>query len=140
RSGSIVDITLSALQDLGTYAKFMPKHFETTFRRKPRTNDEFIAQTLTTSHGITIKISGQIDRIDTYSKNDTSFVNIIDYNSSEGSATLDLTKVFYGMLMQMMTYMDIVLQVKQRRGLTDFVKPGGLLYFNVHEPRIKFQS
>ncbi len=69
-----------------------------------------------------------------------SFVNIIDYKSSEGSATLDLTEVYYGMQMQMMTYMDIVLQNKQRLGLTDIVKPGGLLYFHVHEPRIKFKS
>ncbi len=44
------------------------------------------------------------------------------------------------MQMQMMTYMDIVLQNKQRLGLTDIVKPGGLLYFHVHEPRIKFKS
>jgi ATP-dependent helicase/nuclease subunit B len=35
---------------------------------------------------------------------------------------------------------DIVLQNKQRLGLTDIVKPGGLLYFHVHEPRIKFKS
>lgn len=140
RIGAIVETTLSALKYQGTYSKFMPKHFETSFRRKPRTNDELIAQTLTTTQGIPINIRGQIDRIDTYTKNDTSFVNIIDYKSSEGSATLDLTKVYYGMQMQMMTYMDIVLQNKQRLGLTDIVKPGGLLYFHVHEPRIKFKS
>ncbi len=34
----------------------MPKHFETSFRRKPRTNDELIAQTLTTTQGIPIVI------------------------------------------------------------------------------------
>ncbi|PZG63804.1 helicase-exonuclease AddAB subunit AddB [Staphylococcus aureus] len=140
RIGAIVETTLSALKYQGTYSKFMPKHFETSFRRKPRTNDELIAQTLTTTQGIPINIRGQIDRIDTYTKNDTSFVNIIDYKSSEGSAILDLTKVYYGMQMQMMTYMDIVLQNKQRLGLTDIVKPGGLLYFHVHEPRIKFKS
>ena len=42
--------------------------------------------------------------------------------------------------MQMMTYMDIVLQNKDRLELTDIVKPGGLLYFHVHEPRIKFDN
>ncbi len=56
-------------------------------------------------------------------------------NPLKVSATLDLTKVYYGMQMQMMTYMDIVLQNKQRLGLTDIVKPGGLLYFHVHEPQ-----
>ncbi|MCE3400056.1 PD-(D/E)XK nuclease family protein, partial [Staphylococcus aureus] len=49
-------------------------------------------------------------------------------------------KVYYGLQMQMMTYMDIVLQNKDRLELTDIVKPGGLLYFHVHEPRIKFDN
>jgi hypothetical protein len=61
----------------------------------------------------------------------TKLVSFFVYvKSSEGSAILDLTKVYYGMQMQMMTYMDIVLQNKQRLGLTDIVKPGGL--FHVH--------
>ena len=90
-----------------------------------------------TKQGIPINIRGQIDRIDTYQQGDESFVNIIDYKSSKYSGTLDLTKVYYGMQMQMMTYMDIVLQNKSRLGLTDMTKPGGLLYFHVHEPRIK---
>ena len=88
---------------------------------------ELVAQPLITNQGIPINIRGQIDRIDTYTKGDHSYVNIIDYKSSESSATLDLTKVYYGLQMQMMTYMDIVLQNKERLGLTDIVKPG--VYF-----------
>ncbi|MDQ7176831.1 PD-(D/E)XK nuclease family protein, partial [Staphylococcus chromogenes] len=101
---------------------------------------ELKAETLYTSQGMPIYIRGQIDRIDTYQKENKSFVNIIDYKSSSSSASLDLVKVYYGLQMQMMTYMDIVLQNKERLGLTDIVKPGGLLYFHVHEPRIKFKS
>jgi ATP-dependent helicase/nuclease subunit B len=41
------------------------------------------------------------------------------------------------MQMQMMTYMDIVLQNKQRLGLNPLTQPGGLLYFHVHEPRLQ---
>ncbi|MDN8904733.1 PD-(D/E)XK nuclease family protein, partial [Staphylococcus aureus] len=78
-------------------------------------------QTLTNTLGIPINIRGQIDRFDKYTKNETCFVNIIDYKSSDGSATLDLSKVYYGLQMQMMTYMDIVLQNKQRIGFTDIV-------------------
>lgn len=140
RIGAIVESTLNALKYQGTYSKFMPKYFETSFRRQPRSNEELIAQTLTTTQGIPINIRGQIDRIDTYTNNEKSYVNIVDYKSSAGSATLDLTKVYYGLQMQMMTYMDIVLQNPERLGLTEEVKPGGLLYFHVHEPRIKFKS
>lgn len=140
RIGSIVETTLNALKYQTGFSKFVPQRFETGFRKSPKNRDELVAKPLHTRQGIPINIRGQIDRIDTYTKDDHSYVNIIDYKSSTGSATLDLTKVYYGLQMQMMTYMDIVLQNKDRLGLTDIVKPGGLLYFHVHEPRIKFDN
>lgn len=140
RIGAIVETTLNALKYQGDYTKFKPQQFETGFRKKPKSDDELIAQSLTTKQGVPINIRGQIDRIDTYTKDNQSYVNIIDYKSSESSATLDLTKVYYGLQMQMMTYMDIVLQNQDRLGLTDIVKPGGLLYFHVHEPRLKLKN
>ncbi|MCY1049601.1 PD-(D/E)XK nuclease family protein, partial [Mammaliicoccus sciuri] len=60
------------------------------------------------------------------------------YKSSETS--LDLTKVMYGMQMQMFTYLDVVLQNKTLLNLQDNVSPGALLYFHVHEPEIKATS
>ena len=140
RIGSIVETTLSALKYQTGFSKFVPQRFETGFRKSPKNKEELVAQPLHTKQGIPINIRGQIDRIDTYTKGDHSYVNIIDYKSSTSSATLDLTKVYYGLQMQMMTYMDIVLQNQERLGLTDIVKPGGLLYFHVHEPRIKFEN
>ena len=65
-------------------------------------------------------------------------MSIIDYKSSETS--LDLTKVMYGMQMQMFTYLDVVLQNKALLNLQDNVSPGALLYFHVHEPEIKATS
>lgn len=140
RIGSIVETTLSALKYQTGFSKFVPQRFETGFRKSPKNKEELVAQPLHTKQAIPINIRGQIDRIDTYTKGDHSYVNIIDYKSSTSSATLDLTKVYYGLQMQMMTYMDIVLQNQERLGLTDIVKPGGLLYFHVHEPRIKFEN
>lgn len=137
RIGAIVETTLTALKYQGSHTKFTPQRFEASFRRKPKDQSELLAAPLQTKQGIPINIRGQIDRIDTYQQGDESFVNIIDYKSSKYSGTLDLTKVYYGMQMQMMTYMDIVLQNKSRLDLTDMTKPGGLLYFHVHEPRIK---
>ena len=140
RIGAIVETTLSALKYQGDYTKFKPQQFETGFRKSPKSDEELMAKSLTTTQGVPINIRGQIDRIDTYTKENQSYVNIIDYKSSKNSATLDLTKVYYGLQMQMMTYMDIVLQNQERLGLTDIVKPGGLLYFHVHEPRLKLKN
>ena len=92
RIGVIVESTLKALRYQNENTKFRPKRFETAFRKKPRTEEELIAHPLMTTQGIPIHIRGQIDRIDTYTKNNTSFVNIIDYKSSNHSANLNLKK------------------------------------------------
>lgn len=140
RIGAIVQSTLTALKYQGSFSKFRPQAFEKSFRRKPKNPDQLQAEALYTTQGIPINIRGQIDRIDTYTNQDRSFVNIIDYKSSEGSSELDLTKVYYGLQMQMMTYMDVVLQNKERLNLAAQTEPGGLLYFHVHEPRVTFSN
>ncbi|VEG64941.1 putative ATP-dependent nuclease subunit B [Staphylococcus condimenti] len=140
RIGAIVQSTLTALKYQGTFSKFRPQAFEKSFRKNPKSNEQLAAESLYTSQGIPINIRGQIDRIDTFNSKDRSFVNIIDYKSSEYSGTLDLTKVYYGLQMQMMTYMDVVLQNKDRLDLAEATEPGGLLYFHVHEPRVNFAN
>ncbi|UXR78853.1 helicase-exonuclease AddAB subunit AddB [Staphylococcus sp. IVB6227] len=133
RIGEIVQTTLEALRYQAEYSKFRPIAFEKSFRKKPHSDEELIASTLMTTQGVPINIRGQIDRIDTFNHNGKSFINIIDYKSSESSSELDLVKVYYGLQMQMMTYMDIALQNKVRLGLKDEVKPGGFLYMHVHK-------
>lgn len=138
--GAIVQSTLTALKYQGTYSKFQPKAFEKSFRKSPKSFEQLSSESLYTNQGIPINVRGQIDRIDTFTDQDKSFVNIIDYKSSKHSGTLDLTKVYYGMQMQMMTYMDVVLQNKDRLNLSETTEPGGLLYFHVHEPRVNFAN
>lgn len=133
RIGAIIQATLQALKHQSEQSQFKPIAFEKSFRKKPRNDDELFAQPLQTRQGIPINIRGQIDRIDTYETHNKSFINIIDYKSSTSSASLDLVKVYYGLQMQMMTYMDIALQNKGRLGLSSDAKPGGFLYMYVHK-------
>lgn len=128
RIGAIVQATLYAMKYQTSHSQFKPIAFEKSFRKSPKDASELKAETLYTSQGMPIYIRGQIDRIDTYQKENKSFVNIIDYKSSSSSASLDLVKVYYGLQMQMMTYMDIALQNKERLGLVEEVKPGGFFY------------
>ena len=67
----------------GDYTKFKPQQFETGFRKSPKSDEELMAKSLTTTQGVPINIRGQIDRIDTYTKENQSYVNIIDYKSSK---------------------------------------------------------
>ncbi|WP_149807770.1 PD-(D/E)XK nuclease family protein, partial [Listeria monocytogenes] len=51
-------------------------------------------------------LQGRIDRLDMAEQEDRTFLRIIDYKSS--SHDLSLTEVYYGLALQMLTYLDIV--------------------------------
>ena len=61
------------------------------------------------------------------------WARIIDYKSSQKD--LELDKVYYGLSLQLLTYLDIV--VSNALQLIDLpAEVGGLLYFHVHRPFI----
>lgn len=92
RIGVIVESTLKALRYQNKNTKFKPQRFEAGFRKTPNNSEELIAQPLITKQGIPVNIRGQIDGIDAYTKDDKSYINIIDYKSSNPSAKLDLKR------------------------------------------------
>lgn len=62
----------------------------------------------TLENGLEVIVTGQIDRIDTLRADDTDFVVIIDYKS--GNTVLDLQKIYMGLEVQLLTYMDVALK------------------------------
>ncbi|MCE4955754.1 helicase-exonuclease AddAB subunit AddB [Macrococcoides caseolyticum] len=113
---------------------FKMSKFETRFGRQ----GPLQSQQIILNSGQRVEISGQIDRIDILNQMDHDYVSVIDYKS--GHTELDLRKVYYGIQMQMMTYMDVVLQNKKALGLKDDVIPAGMLYFHVYEPKLKLNN
>src|SRR5699024_5560244 len=84
-------------------------------------------------NGFELVLRGQIDRVDKSVKGDRLFLRIIDYKSSERG--LSLVEVYYGLALQMLTYLDVVLtQSEAWLGLK--ASPAGVLYFHVHNPMI----
>src|SRR5690625_7971689 len=59
------------------------------------------------SNGYSILLRGRIDRIDQAKINEELYLRIIDYKSSE--TQLNLLEVYYGLALQMLTYLDVVL-------------------------------
>ncbi|WP_228483142.1 PD-(D/E)XK nuclease family protein, partial [Pseudomonas aeruginosa] len=53
-----------------------------------------------------MEVVGRIDRVDKAEDESGTFLRIIDYKSS--SKALDLTEVYYGLALQMLTYLDVV--------------------------------
>ena len=66
-----------------------------------------------------------------------NYVRVVDYKSSARS--LDLTEVYYGLSLQMMTYLDVALE-NAEEWLGIHADPAGVLYMHVHNPMIRSGS
>lgn len=104
--------------------------------------------------GESIKMTGRIDRIDSMTNEDGTYLRIIDYKS--GNKALKLGDVYYGLQLQLVTYMDAVLGMdvagtdKQDDHVCEdgigvqvdaeqkgSVLPAGILYFRLNDPLIR---
>ncbi|TCT16696.1 DNA helicase/exodeoxyribonuclease V subunit B [Melghiribacillus thermohalophilus] len=83
--------------------------------------------------GYELVLRGRIDRVDRADVNDQLFLRIIDYKSSRKD--LSLTEVYYGLALQMLAYLDVILNHAEK-WLGRGANPAGVLYFHVHNPMI----
>ncbi|WP_203364164.1 helicase-exonuclease AddAB subunit AddB [Bacillus sp. REN10] len=87
----------------------------------------------TLKNGTKMALAGRIDRVDQARNNEEVYLRIIDYKSS--GRDLDMTEVYYGFALQMLTYLDIVLTYSQQL-VGEKAHPAGVLYFHVHNPMV----
>ncbi|WP_010631338.1 helicase-exonuclease AddAB subunit AddB [Sporolactobacillus vineae] len=88
----------------------------------------------TLKNGCKMEIVGRIDRVDRAEDPDRRvFLRVIDYKS--GLKDLNLNDVYYGLALQMLTYLDVVL-THSNRWLGVQAHPAGVLYFHVHNPSL----
>lgn len=80
-----------------------------------------------------IYLQGRIDRIDTMKKDDISYVNIIDYKSSQKD--IDLSDAVQGLQLQLLVYLSSVMK---NGGDVIKTKPeiGGAYYFCIDDPLV----
>lgn len=84
-----------------------------------------------------IILRGRIDRVDVAEVGEEDYVRIVDYKSSEQS--LDLAKVYHGLSLQMLTYLDVVIE-HAPKWLKKEVQPAGMFYMHVHEPLLQLEE
>ncbi|QKY68532.1 helicase-exonuclease AddAB subunit AddB [Lentibacillus sp. CBA3610] len=117
------------LSEQARKSDFSPVGLELGFGDKQTLNPV----TLQLPNGYELMLRGRIDRVDKAESAEGLFLRIIDYKSSEKG--LDLLEVYYGLALQMLTYLDVVLsQSEQWLGVK--ATPAGVLYFHVHNPMI----
>lgn len=84
-------------------------------------------------NGGELHLRGKVDRIDTFTKDGQLYAGIVDYKSS--STKFDYPKMYYGLMMQMITYLDTVLS-NSKEIFNQQAKGIGAFYSRVHHPFI----
>ncbi|SET13831.1 DNA helicase/exodeoxyribonuclease V, subunit B [Oceanobacillus limi] len=118
------------LSEQARQSNFSPIGLELGFGSK---DDKLKPVTLELPNGYEIMLRGRIDRVDKALNEEQLFLRIIDYKSS--AKGLNLVEVYYGLALQMLTYLDVVLS-QSENWLQKKATPAGVLYFHVHNPMI----
>lgn len=102
-----------------------------------RDSEYFFKEPLTIGgDGKAAEFRGFVDRIDSFSDGEDTFVKVIDYKSSDHD--LDAAEIYYGLSLQLLIYMGIGLKVcgeKEKAAL-----PGAAFYFKMDDPMVKENS
>lgn len=119
------------LSEQARRSKFSPVGLELGFG--PSKKDTLPPLRLPLNNGFELMLRGRIDRVDKAEDGDDLFLRIIDYKSS--AIGLNLVEVYYGIALQMLAYLDVVLMYSEQ-WLGTQATPAGVLYFHVHNPMI----
>ena len=83
---------------------------------------------------IKMKVVGKIDRVDGVIRQDDIYLRVIDYKS--GSADFKLDEVYYGLRLQLIAYLDLVVENARVLWGREPV-PAGVFYFQIQNPLLK---
>jgi len=82
----------------------------------------------------TLRLRGQIDRIDAVDINGDTYIRVIDYKSSRQRYGLD--DIFHGLKLQLLVYLRVALEFAPLL-LGRAARPAGVLYYAVQDPLIR---
>ncbi|MDD4168760.1 MAG: helicase-exonuclease AddAB subunit AddB [Desulfotomaculaceae bacterium] len=126
----IVQRATLVLSEYSRRGKFSPVGLELSFGPE----GELPAISFILADGSQLILTGRIDRIDASSAEAGVYLRVIDYKS--GRVTINLSDIFHGLKLQLLTYLEVAIQQAQklvgRPGL-----PGAILYFSIDDPMIK---
>lgn len=93
------------------------------------------------SSGEVVKLQGKIDRVDKTTIDGVNYYRVVDYKT--GRSDLDINDVYNGLKIQLLTYLDAILTLEERRmakgpAIEDAsgrrTKPGAMVYLAVDDP------
>lgn len=112
---------------------FKPLGYEVSFQNE----GEFPPISVELHSGETVSLIGKIDRLDGMENKEETYLRVVDYKS--GTKEFKLSDVYYGLQMQLLIYLDVILTEFEEK-YNDTCIPGGVLYFKLDDPIIKVES
>lgn len=90
------------------------------------------AVTLPVEEGLELSLRGRIDRVDFAEEDGSLYVKVIDYKS--GNTKLDLGKIYYGLQLQLVLYLEAAMAMAAKRNPEKSLVPAGIYYYNMKDP------
>lgn len=84
--------------------------------------------------GESFYLNGRIDRVDKLNLDEETYLRIIDYKT--GSKKFDLNKFYNGLQMQLLVYLDALINNSESI-IENQAMPGAILYFKIDDPILK---
>ena len=130
RIGRMTERTIWALTEQLRKGDFEPAGYEVSFSAI----DDLKAMKIRLSDEEALHLRGRIDRLDLCEDGQQVYVKIIDYKS--GGTQFDLAAVYYGLQLQLVVYMDAVMELTERSHPGKNVVPAGIFYYDIKDPLI----
>lgn len=112
---------------------FLPYDFEVGFGSGERIPGLIIE----IEKGKILELTGRIDRIDLLECEEGTYVKVIDYKS--GSRSFDISEIFNGLQIQLIIYLDAILNHGKELFGKQFT-PAGMFYFYIQDPTLSGES
>ncbi len=78
---------------------------------------------------------GKIDRVDTCTEDDRTYVKVVDYKT--GSKAFDIISLYHGLQLQLMVYMNGACELEARKHPEREVVPAGVFYYRIKDPLVE---
>ena len=131
RMNHIFKQTIWALTTQVRKGRFVPNEFEVAFSKA----DGLEALAFDLEEENHIQLKGRIDRLDTCVEDGRIYIKVIDYKS--GSTKFDLVKLYHGMQLQLVVYMNAAMELERKKHPEREIIPGGLFYYHIDDPVIE---
>ncbi len=127
---NIKKLVISALMNIRSHlvtSAFRPIGHEIVFD-----DDNFGCINIKLGNGKTLKITGKIDRADSFQNENGTFIRVVDYKT--GNKSFDLSQVYHGLDVQLIVYLNTLVKSMPN------AHHAGALYFRIHTPLASFSE